>query len=297
MSSPYEVLGVSPTASADEIQKAYRKLAKTLHPDLNPGDRTAEDKFKAVAGAYDLLRDPEKRRRFDAGEIDETGAERPPQGYYRDYASNDYGRYANSGGFADFDEDLFADLFRQRGRAQPNRRGEDLQFRLGLTLAQAITGGEQRLTLPGGGTLDVKIPAGIVDGQTLRLKGKGGMGFGSGGPGDAYIMLEVLPDPRFAREGDDLVLEVPISLSEAVLGGKIQVATPTGQVSMTVPSGSNSGSTLRLKGQGAPRAGGGRGDELVRLKIVLPKPTDPELEAFVKSWEAGRAHNPRETSR
>lgn len=297
MSSPYEVLGVSPTASADEIQKAYRKLAKTLHPDLNPGDRTAEDKFKAVAGAYDLLRDPEKRRRFDAGEIDETGAERPPQGYYRDYASNDYGRYANSGGFADFDEDLFADLFRQRGRAQPNRRGEDLQFRLGLTLAQAITGGEQRLTLPGGGMLDVKIPAGVVDGQTLRLKGKGGMGFGSGGPGDAYIMLEVLPDPRFAREGDDLVLEVPISLSEAVLGGKIQVATPTGQVSMTVPAGSNSGSTLRLKGQGAPRAGGGRGDELVRLKIVLPKPTDPELEAFVKSWEAGRAYNPRETSR
>jgi DnaJ-class molecular chaperone len=110
-------------------------------------------------------------------------------------------------------------------------------------------------------------------------------------------MLDVLPDPRFAREGDDLVLEVPISLSEAVLGGKIQVATPTGQVSMTVPAGSNSGSTLRLKGQGAPRAGGGRGDELVRLKIVLPKPTDPELEAFVKNWEAGRAHNPREASR
>lgn len=296
MSNPYEVLRVSATATADEIQKAYRKLAKKLHPDLNPGDKAAEDKFKEVAGAYDLLSDPEKRKRFDAGEIDETGAERPQHQYYRDFSGGDYGPYANSGGFADFGEgdDPFAELFRRSAQARANRHGQDMHYRLSISFVESITGGEQRLTLPTGGTLDVKIPAGIVDGKMLRLKGKGGPGIGAGHPGDALIEIEVRPDPRFTREGDDITIEVPISLTEAVLGGKIRVTTPTGDVTMTVPAGSNTGSKLRLKGKGAPKRDGERGDEFVLLKIVLPKSTDPALEQFVSNWEAGRTFNPRE---
>lgn len=299
MTSPYEVLGVAPSASADEIQKAYRKLAKKLHPDLNPGDKSAEDRFKEVAGAYDLLSDAEKRRRYDAGEIDETGAERPPQQFYRDYAGSDFGRYSSDAGFSDFagGDDAFADLFRRSAHARANRRGQDMLYRLAISFADSITGGSHRLTLPGGGTLNVNIPAGIVDGQTLRLKGKGGPGTGKGGAGDALIEIEVRPDSRFTRDGDDITIELSISLHEAVLGGKVRVPTPTGDVTMTVPAGSNSGSTLRLKGKGAPRPGGGRGDELVKLRIMLPKPADPELEAFVKAWEAGKTHNPREAAR
>lgn len=296
MSNPYETLDVAPSASADEIQKAYRKLAKKLHPDLNPGDKAAEERFKEVAGAYDLLSDPEKRKRFDAGEIDETGAERPQYRYYRDFADADYGPYANRGGFADFGDgdDPFAELFRRSARARANRRGEDLHYRLAISFVESITGGDQRITLPAGGTLDVRIPAGIVDGKTLRLKGKGAPGAGTGGAGDALIEIEVRPDRRFEREGDDIRIEVPISLTEAVLGAKIPVPTPTGEVVMTVPPGSSSGSKLRLKGKGAPRRGGGRGDEFVVLKVALPKGGDPELERFVSGWEAGKDFNPRE---
>ena len=296
MSNPYEVLGVVPSASADDIQKAYRKLAKKLHPDLNPGDKSAEDRFKEVASAYDLLSDPEKRKRYDAGEIDETDAERPQQPYYRDFAGSDFSHYSSNGGFADFaeDDDPFAGLFRRGARARANRRGQDLHYRLSISFVESITGGPQRITLPAGGTLDMTVPAGIVDGQILRLKGKGAPGAGTGGPGDALIEIEVRPDPRFAREGDDITIEVPISLTEAVLGGRIRVPTPTGDVTMTVPAGSNSGSTLRLKGKGAPRRGGARGDEFVKLRIVLPKPADPELRAFVSNWEAGKSFNPRE---
>lgn len=299
MTNPYEVLGVAPAASADEIQKAYRKLAKKLHPDLNPGDKSAEDKFKEVAGAYDLLSDADKRRRYDAGEIDETGAERPPQQFYRDFAGSDFGRYSSDAGFSDFagGDDAFSELFRRSAQARANRRGQDMLYRLGISFADSIAGGSHRLTLPGGGTLDVTIPAGIVDGQTLRLKGKGAPGMGAGGPGDALIEIEVRSDPRFTRDGDDITIELPISLSEAVMGGKVRVPTPTGDVTMTVPAGSNSGSTLRLKGKGAPRQAGGRGDELVKLRIMLPKPADPDLEAFVKNWEAGKTHNPREAAR
>lgn len=299
MSNPYEVLGIAPSASADDIQKAYRKLAKKLHPDLNPGDKSAEEKFKEVAGAYDLLSNPEKRKRYDAGEIDETGAERPQQQYYRDYAGSGFGRYSSDAGFADFAEgsDPFAELFRQSAQARANRRGQDLHYRLAVSFADAIVGGAQRVTLPTGGALDVTLPAGIIDGQTLRLKGKGAPGAGKGGAGDALIEIEVRPDPRFTREGDDITIEIPISLTEAVLGGKIRVPTPTGTVSMKVPAGSNSGSALRLKGMGAPRTGGGRGDQFVKLKITLAKGSDAELERFVSSWEAGKTFNPREASR
>src|SRR5690348_3040245 len=295
----YSVLSVPKTASAADIQKAYRKLAKKLHPDLNPGDKAAEEKFKEVASAYDLLGDAEKRKRFDAGEIDATGAERQQHHFYRDYAGADDGHpYTNSAGFNDFmdEDDAFAELLRRSQRARANRRGEDLHYQLAIAFVDSIVGTTKRIVLPDGGALDVKIPPGLVDGQVIRLKGKGAPGAGKGGPCASLIEVEVLPDRRFTRDGDIISLELPISLSEAVLDGRIRVPTPTGDVTMSVPKGSNTGTTLRLRGKGAPRRGGGSGDELVKLKIVLSKAPDPELEAFVSSWDMGRNFNPREGS-
>ncbi len=298
MQNPYEVLGVPSSATAAEIQSAYRKLAKKLHPDLNPGDKAAEEKFKEVAAAYDLLGDADKRKRFDAGEIDASGAERPPrQSYYRDYAGAQADHsYADASGYADFmdGDDIFADLLRRSQKARTNRRGEDMHYRLEISFADSIAGATRRITLPDGGTLDVKIPPGLVSGQTIRLKGKGAPGFGTGGPGDALIEVDVLHDPRFTREGDDITIELPVSLSEAVLGGRVRVPTATGAVTMAVPKGSNTGTTLRLKGKGAPKRGGGSGDQLVKLKVVLPGKPDPDLEAFVSGWEKGKSFNPRE---
>jgi DnaJ-class molecular chaperone len=294
--NPYEVLGVAPTTSSADIQKAYRKLAKKLHPDLNPGDKAAEEKFKEVAGAYDLLGDAEKRKRFDAGEIDESGAERPQHHFYRDFANSDAAHpYSDNSGYADYmdSDDAFAELLRRSEQARANRRGRDLHYSLAIDFAESITGASKRLTLPDGGTLDVTIPPGLVDGQLIRLRGKGAPGSGKGGSGDALIEVEVRPDSRFTREGDDISLELPISLSEAVLGGKIRVPTPTGDVTMTVPKGSNTGTTMRLRGKGAPHVGGGQGDEFVKLKVVLPKGPDPELEAFVSNWDR-KGFNPRE---
>lgn len=296
MKNPYEVLGVSATASTADIQKAYRRLAKQLHPDLNPGDKKAEEKFKDVGAAYRLLGDPDKRKRFDNGEIDAAGIEQAPRRYYRDYAAQDQGSpYTDTSGYADFmgGDDTFAELLRRSREARANRRGEDLLFRLPIRFVDSITGANQRLTLPEGGTLDVRIPPGMMSGQTLRLKGKGASGAGKGGPGDALIEVEVLPDPRFTREGDDIRTELSVSLSEAVLGGKVPVPTPSGEVTVSVPKGSNTGTVLRLKGKGVPRPGGRPGDEFVRLKVVLPKPADPALEAFVAGWEQGKRFNPR----
>jgi DnaJ-class molecular chaperone len=295
--NPYEILGVAPTASAEEIKKAYRRLAMRTHPDMNPGDASGEETFKDIANAWRLLRDPDKRRQFDAGEIDETGVERPQQRYYRDFAqSSQADAYANDAAFADFaeGEDPFAELLRRAAHARANRRGRDLRFRMPVTLAESIEGVTKRVTLPAGGTLDVAIPAGIADGQALRLKGKGAPGTGSGGVGDAIVEVEVLSDPRFARDGDDLLYEAPISLTEAVEGARIRIPTPTEDVTLTVPPESGSGTTLRLKGKGAPRRGGYRGDLRVKLRLVLPKPADPALKAFIAEWEAGKAFNARE---
>jgi DnaJ-class molecular chaperone len=291
---PYEVLGVKKDASQSDIQKAYRALAKKLHPDLNPGNKQAEERFKEVAAAYDLLGDEKKRARFDSGEIDASGAERPQQRqYYRDFAEAG-SQYSSDAGFADFaDDDILSQIFRGRGRGPVNMRGQDRQYRLELEFLDAINGATQHITLPDGSALDVRIPAGTRDGQTLRLRGKGAPGIGEGPPGDALVEVTVRPHRIFSRDGDNIRVELPISLSEAVLGGKVTVPTPTGSVTMTIPKWSNTGAVLRLKGKGATRAGGGSGDELVALKIALPEKPDAELESFIAKW--GGAYNPRQT--
>ena len=294
---PYRVLGVRKEASQQEIQKAYRKLAKKLHPDLNPGNKQAEEQFKAASAAYDLLSDPEKRARFDRGEIDAEGHERPRQRYYRDFAGAAAGEhaYATAEGFSDFSDegDLFSSIFGRGGRFNLRMRGQDAHYRLPVEFLEAVNGAVRRVTLADGSTVDVTVPPGARDGQVLRLTGKGSAGVGGGPPGDAFIEITVKPHPIFTRKGDDIHLELPISLTEAVKGGKISVPTPGGPVTMRVPKGSNSGTVLRLRGKGVPRANGTRGDEYVRLKIVLPDKPDPELERFVQGWAAGKSHNPR----
>lgn len=294
---PYSVLGVKKDASQDDIQKAYRKLAKKLHPDLNPGNKQAEDRFKAVSAAYDLLSDSEKRARFDRGEIDASGQERPRQRFYRDFAGGAAGDhpYASSEGFSDFSDesDLFSSLFGRGGRMNLKMRGQDAHYRLPVEFLEAVNGAKRRITLSDGSTIDITVPPGARDGQLLRLAGKGGPGIGGGPSGDAFIEIVVTPHPLFTRKGDDIHLVLPVSLTEAVLGGKISVPTPTGAVTMNVPKGSNTGTVLRLRGKGVARADGTRGDEYVKLKVVLPDKPDPELEKFVQNWGAGKAHDPR----
>ncbi|WP_075288936.1 DnaJ C-terminal domain-containing protein [Pararhizobium arenae] len=297
----YDVLGVKRDASQKEIQSAYRKLAKKYHPDLNPGDKAAEEKFKAASSAYALLEDEEKRGRYDRGEIDESGAETAPRHFYRDYAGNSdtAGRYENAGGFADFGgaEDIFSSFFSQRGRSQSQgpMRGRDLHFSMEVDLLDAVNGAKRQITLPEGGSLDLNIPAGTRDGQTLRLRGKGSPGYGNGPAGDALIEIRIRPHPLFKPDGDDVRYEVPISLSEAVLGAKIRVPTLYGAVNVTIGPNSSSGKTLRLKGKGLHKRGGGHGDAYATLKIVLPAEPDPKLAAFIEEWAKGRNDDPRKS--
>jgi DnaJ-class molecular chaperone len=295
---PYAVLGVKREATQDEIRAVYRKLAKKLHPDLNPGDKQAEEKFKQVSVAYDLLGDPEKRGRFDRGEIDASGAERPRERYYRDFQDADAGThsYRSAGGFADFmeNEDILSEILgRRAGGARFRMPGQDVHYRLPVEFLEAVNGTTKRINMPDGATLDVVIPAGTQDHQILRLRGKGGAGIGDAPAGDALVEIEVRPDKLFTRKGDDIHLELPISLPEAVLGAKLDVPTPSGAVRMTVPKGSNTGTVLRLKGKGVARKGQTCGDEYVTLKIVLPDQPDAEIEDFAKRWKAGQSHDPR----
>jgi DnaJ-class molecular chaperone len=296
---PYAILGVKREATQDEIRSAYRALAKKLHPDLNPGDKQAEEKFKQVAAAYDLLGDAEKRGRFDRGEIDASGAERPRERYYRDFHGADAGEHAYSGGggFEDFaeDDDILAQVLgRGRGRSGLRIRGQDMHYRLPVDFIEAVNGATKRITMPDGSTLDVTIPAGTRDQQILRLRGKGGPGIGGAPSGDALVTIEVAPHKLFTRKDDDIHLDLPVSLPEAVLGGKIDVPTPSGSVVMTVPKGANTGTVLRLRGKGAARADGSRGDEYVTLRIVLPEKPDAELEEFARRWQAGQSQKPRQ---
>jgi len=297
---PYTTLGVKKDATQNEIQKAYRRLAKKLHPDLNPGNKTAEGKFKEVSAAYNVLSDPDKRARFDRGEIDASGTERPRQQYYRDFADQG-GRsaYTSNSGFADFGdyagaEDILSEIFGREGRAGRRRRGQDVHYHLDLSFLDAVNGGKQSIVLPDGTTLDVNIPPGARDGQTLRLKGKGRAAMGDGPPGDALIEISVLPHPYFTRKGDDIYLDLPISLKEAVLGTKIKVPTPSGTVTVAVPKWSSTGRVLRLKGRGVSRPDGSKGDQYVTLRLMLPQRPDPELENFVAQWQPA-ADGPRQS--
>ena len=300
MRNPYEILGVSKTASADDIRASYRKLAKKLHPDLNPGDKYAEDKFKEVSAANELLSDNEKRAKFDAGLIDASGAEKPQQQqrqYYRDYAGANArtaganSNYEQTSGFSDMSgmEDVLAEMFARQTQARRNARGQDLRYTLSISFIDAVIGVEQRLTLPDGSTIEVKIPAGINDGQTIRLKGKGEASAGTGPAGDALVTISILPHKFFKRVGDDLNVELPVSIKEAALGGPVKAPTPNGIVALNVPAGSSTGRQLRLKGKGVA----GRGDLIVTLRVVMPKQPDQKLNKFLETWSPDPTEDPR----
>ena len=306
--NPYEVLGVARDASEDDIRRAYRRLAKQHHPDLNPGNKEAEARFKEVSAANDLLSDAAKRTRYDRGEIDETGAEKSQyQPNYRDFAEGpDGAKYYTAEGVAPEDlEDLFA-MFGGRGgfrsaegdgsftrRTHVRMRGADQHYVLTIDFLEAINGAKKRLQLAPDKSLDVTIPPGLRDGQILRLKEQGGDGVGSGPKGDALIEVHVAPHALFRRDGDDIQVELPVTIAEAALGGKISVPTPTGAVTMTVPAGSNTGTRLRLRGKGAPKADGNYGDEYVTLKIVLPEGGDKALADFLRDWAPQHPYDPR----
>ncbi len=283
------------TATAEEIRRAFRQLAKKHHPDANPGDKSAEERFKRISAAFDLLGDEEKRKKYDAGEIDADGRETA-----RGFAGGPFG----SGGFrqqefegADLG-DILNEMFGQRGGGAGARggfggfsqRGADVRARLEIDLEDAVRGGSKRIVYDGR-TFDVNIPKGAFDGQILRLKGQGAPG--RAGPGDALIELVIRPHTVFRRDGDTLLMELPITVADAVLGGKVEAPTPNGPVMINIPPGSNSGSTLRLKGRGMMGPQGRRGDLMARLVVMLPDQPDEDLKRFVEKWRAERPYTPR----
>lgn len=306
MADPYVTLGVDRKASEKDIKSAYRKLAKELHPDRNKDNPKAAERFSDVTRAYDLLSDTEKRGQFDRGEIDADGNPRMPFGQ-GGFAGGGFGggqrRGYSAGGFGGGEEvdlgDLFEGLFgggrRRQGPAgggfggfaggnggpRPQPRGANVQYRLKVPFVDAATRADQRITLADGKTIDLKLPAGAEDGTQMRLKGKGEQG--PGGTGDAIVTIEVQPHPFFRRDGDDVRLDVPITLDEAVNGTKIKVPTVEGAVMLTVSPGSGSGKTLRLKGKGFTRKNASRGDQLVTLEIDLPA-DDPDLANRLEGW-------------
>jgi DnaJ-class molecular chaperone len=309
MNDPYTVLGVAKNASDDDIRKAFRKLAKKYHPDLNPGDKAAEAKFKEISQANDILSDPEKRRRYDAGEIDASGQEVPPRGFYRDQGGGFGGAKYERGGANDSFVDMggiFSEMFGERGGPRSggfsfrtdgegfDMSGLPVTYSLRVPFLVAARGGKQRVDLPDGKTLDIDIPEGATTGQTLRLKGQGMPGAKGRLPGDAYVEIHVEPHAFFEARDNDIHVEVPVSLTEATLGGRIRVPTVGGAVMLNVPAGSNTGTSLRLRGRGLlDRRTKQRGDQYVKLKVVLPDKPDPALKEFLEKWEAGRAYDPR----
>lgn len=312
MADPYQTLGVPRDASQDDIRKAYRKAAKDSHPDLNPGKPEAEERFKSINAAYDIIGDADKRRRFDAGEIDETGAERPPERhYYREYAEADpnmrYRRRSSTGGEqtrggpygpdfgSDADYDIFSDLFRGRGDRGGGFRmpPQDVRYALEVGFREAVNGTKKVVAMPDGKTLDITIPAGIRDGQVLRLKGQGLPG-SDGKVGDAYVEIAVAPDATFTRDGHDILSTLPVSLGEALNGASVRAETVDGAVDVKVPKGARDGSKLRLRGKGASRGkDGSRGDHLIEIRIVPPEGADDALADFMAEWEKSHPQNPR----
>ena len=290
MTDPYRVLGVNRNASDEEIKRAYRKLAKKLHPDLNPGDKKVEAQFKETTAAYDFLSDPEKRRKYDRGEIDESGQPRGPRFSSRPSGGGQQRHTTRGFGFggeedAEFTEDLFTDFFGfgRNPRDSIKLKGADVSYQVRVPFLEAVLGTKQRLQLADGKTLEVQLPPGTDTGQTLRLKGQGLPGRGGAPAGDAFVEVTVEPHPIFTRDGNDILVELPITLYEAVLGATLNVPTIDGKVSLRVPADSNSGTQLRLRGKGV-QAGrsGARGDQYVRLVVMLPKEVDSDLKAAIE---------------
>jgi DnaJ-class molecular chaperone len=311
MPNPYDTLGVSKKASEAEIKKAFRSLAKKFHPDKHGGDEKAAKKFKEISAAYDIVGDKDKRAKFDRGEIDEGGNARgfDPRGQQGGPFRGGGDPFAGGGGPRDFHytfseadaegvrpEDILSDLFSgggpfggggRRGGARAPRRGEDYTLNTVVSFEEAAIGGKRRVALPDGREIEVKIPPGVKEGQQIRLKGQGGQGLNGGPAGDMMIGVSVAPHPYFIRDGRDLRMDLPVTLKEAVLGGKVPVPTLTGTVALTVPANSNTGSTLRLKGKGIPAHGGeAAGDLYVRLTVTLPDQPDSALAKFAEGWKA-----------
>ncbi len=296
MADPYQILGIAREAKADEIRKAYRVLAKKNHPDLHPGDKAAEARFKDVASAYAIVGDETKRALFDSGKIDASGAEihqAPERETYRSHAEGEpnfkYDRQWNSGA-GGIDEDLFAELFGRRGRT--TTRGADVNYTFAVPFTDAINGAKKRVVMGDGKALDISIPDGLRDGQILRLRGQGQPGQAGSEAGDALVEIHVEPHPAFRRDGNDIYSVVPVTLGEALGGAKVPVETVSGMVNLAVPKGSSTGTKLRLRGKGVPLKGGA-GDHFVTLEIVLPTAPDDEFIRSVVDWEATHPYNPR----
>lgn len=298
MADLYDIIGVPRGASQDEIKKAFRKRAKDYHPDRNPDDPKLAERFKELNAAYSILGDEKLRGRYDRGEIDAQGQERAPFRGFRSGRRTGPGAGAGqgAGGFRfefgpEGPDDIFSEIFsglrggRSGGGRAGRARGRDVEYKLSIGFLEAARGGTKPVTLPSGRTLNVRIPPGIGDGQQIRLKGQGEPGAGGGGAGDALIEIAVEPHAFFQRKGNDVHVELPVSLGEAVLGAKIAAPTIDGMVNVTVPKGSNTGTVLRLRGKGIPGHGERpAGDLHIRLRIVLPDKPDLALERFVREW-------------
>ncbi len=298
VNDPYKTLGVTKSASKDEIRKAYRKLAKKYHPDICPGDAKAEAKFKEASAAFALLNNDEERARFDRGEIDAAGNPTGAQGFPGQGQGHGFpGGYA-PGGFEDI-SDILSDLFGSHPRGGGGRRqnfafrGDDVRYTLSVEFLEAVNGATKQVRMGDGKQLKITIPAGSKSGDLLRLRGQGNPGTGGGPPGDAIVEIKVKPHKYFKREGNTIHLDLPITLKEAVAGGKISVPTPAGTVTLTLPPNTSSGKVLRLKGKGVPSKKGKAGDLLVRLMIMLPESADPALKKCIADWKPKEHHNPR----
>lgn len=293
---PYAVLGVPRTATDEDIRLAFRKLAKQLHPDLNPGDAAAAERFKKVSAANDIVGDPDKRRQFDRGEIDAAGEQR--RGYANQAAGGGRSSRGPGGGFDDPFADIFDGIFGRGARAGSGTggasRGRDVRYTLDVDFIEAVNGARKRVAMPNEGMLDIHVPEGVTDGQVLRLKGKGAPGIGHSEPGDALVEIKIRPHPHFKRIGDDIVYELPITIDEAVLGSRIEVPTVSGRVHLTVPAGTSSSTIFRLKGKGVKNlATGTVGDQLVSTRIVMPDTIDDGLSYFFKEWRIKNRYDPR----